>query len=152
MFVVVRRSRGFLEPVLEPDICDNYVRGGRGADDARSPRSVGKTGAKVTGFRDLRDGSKSMAKRPEIFDQDAFEQSLREQGCAESFIKPITSDFRLFVPVALRYLGRDRLFEIVNAARTEFRLGEQTPAWQEAAKYIVGWAEEQLDEYKNHKL
>lgn len=92
-----------------------------------------------------------MAKRPQIFDQTAFEESLRRQGCTESFVSPITSDFKLFVPIALRYLGEDKLFEVVNRARSELKLGEQDPAWREAVKYIVGWAEEQIEEYKAQK-
>lgn len=92
-----------------------------------------------------------MAKRPQIFDQIAFEESLRQQGCTESFVKPITSDFRLFVPIVLRNLGEEKLFQIVNSARDELKLGEQDPAWREAVKYIVGWAEEQLEEYKAQK-
>jgi len=92
-----------------------------------------------------------MAKRPQVFDQAAFEVSLRRQGCVESFVSPITSDFKLFVPVVLRYLGEDKLFEIVNRARSELKLGDQEPAWREAAKYIVGWAEEQIEEYKAQK-
>ena len=92
-----------------------------------------------------------MAKRPQIFDQEAFEESLRRQGCTESFIKPITSDFRLFVPIVLRYLGEDKLFQVVNSTRNELKLREQDPAWREAAKYIVRWAEEQIEEYKAHK-
>jgi hypothetical protein len=92
-----------------------------------------------------------MAMRPRLFDQAAFEESLRRQGCTESFVSPITSDFKLFVPIALRYLGEKRLFEIMNAARSELSLGEQDAAWQVAAKYIVGWAEEQIEEYKSQK-
>jgi len=92
-----------------------------------------------------------MAKRPQVFDQISFEESLRRQGCTESFVSPITSDFKLFVPIALRYLGKDKLFEIVNRARPELKLGEQDPAWREAVKYIVGWAEEQIEEYKAQK-
>jgi hypothetical protein len=92
-----------------------------------------------------------MAKRPQIFDQEVFQESLRRQGCTESFVSPITSDFKLFVPIALRYLGEDKLFEIVNRARPELKLGEQELAWREAVKYIVGWAEEQLEEYKAQK-
>ena len=92
-----------------------------------------------------------MAKRPQIFDQVAFEESLRRQGCVESFVKPITSDFRLFVPIVLRYLGEEKLFQIVNSARDELKLREQDPAWREAVKYIVGWAEEQLEDYKAQK-
>lgn len=92
-----------------------------------------------------------MAKRPELFDQSAFEESLRRQGCTESFVKPIASDFRLFVPIALRYLGDEKLFQVVNSARAELKLGEQDPAWREAVKYIVGWAEEQIEVYKAQK-
>jgi hypothetical protein len=86
------------------------------------------------------------AKRPQIFDQVTFEELLRQQGCIESFVGPITSDFKLFVPIALRYLGEDKLFQIVNNVRSELKLGEQDPAWREAVKYIVGWAEEQIEE------
>jgi hypothetical protein len=93
-----------------------------------------------------------MAKRPQVFDQQAFEESLRRQGCSESFVKPITSDFRLFVPIVLRHLGEEKLFEIVNSARDEMKLGEQSPAWHEAVKYIVGWAEERIEGYKAQKL
>ena len=92
-----------------------------------------------------------MARRPQIFDRNAFEESLRQQGCTESFVKPITSDFRLFVPIVLRYLGEDKLFQIVNSARDELKLREQDPAWREAVKYIVGWAEDQLEMYKVQK-
>ena len=93
-----------------------------------------------------------MAKRPRVFDQEAFEESLRRQGCAVSFVKPISSDFKLFVPIVIRHLGPERLPEVVNAARDEFGLAEQAAAWQEASKYIVGWAHEQLAQDKTRRL
>lgn len=92
-----------------------------------------------------------MAKRPQIFDQTAFEESLRQRGCGEIFVGPITSDFRLFVPIALRHLGEEKLFEIMVSAREELKLREQEAAWRESAKYIVGWAEEQIKYYKEQK-
>lgn len=92
-----------------------------------------------------------MAKRPRIFDQEAFKESLQRQGCTESMIDPIATDFKLFVPIALRYLGGEKLFQIMNESRSELALGEQDVFWREAAKYIVGWAEEQLEEYKAQK-
>ena len=91
------------------------------------------------------------ATRPQIFDQKAFQDSLRRQGCADSFVSPITSDLRIFVPIVLRALGEDRLFEIVNAARDELNLRPQDEAWRVAAKYIVGWAEEQFAAYQKQK-
>lgn len=92
-----------------------------------------------------------MAKRPPLFDQNAFQESLRRQGCPESFISPITSDFRLFVPLALRELGEDKLLQIAENARNELGLGEQKAAWEVAAKYIVGWAEGSIEKYKSQK-
>ncbi len=89
-----------------------------------------------------------MTKRPRVFDQAEFQASLRRQGCPESFISPVTSDFRLFVPVVIRNLGEDNVFEAVETARDELRLGAQESAWRLAAKYIVGWAEECIDQYK----
>jgi len=92
-----------------------------------------------------------MAKRPQIFDKNAFEESLRRQGCTESMVYPIAIDFKLFVPVALRYLGEEKIFQIMRDSRIELMLEEQDAFWREAAKYIVGWAEEQLEEYKAQK-
>lgn len=92
-----------------------------------------------------------MARRPNIFDQQAFEESLLQLGCAESFIKPITSDFRLFVPIVLREIGEKKLFEIVDNSRSELKLGDQKPAWHEACKFIVAWAEEEIDIYVAQK-
>jgi hypothetical protein len=48
-------------------------------------------------------------------------------------------------------LGENKLFQIVNSARDELKLRGQDPAWREAVKYIVDWAEEQLEEYKAQK-
>ena len=90
-----------------------------------------------------------MAERPAVFDQAAFQSSLRRQQCPESFVAPITSDFRLFVPLVLADLGQERLFAIVEAARPEYGLGEQEAAWRVACKHIVGWAEECLADYKS---
>lgn len=92
-----------------------------------------------------------MVRRPDLFSRDAFQKSLRQQGCAESFVSPITSDFRLFVPVILRELGPEKIVTIMEQARPELKLGAQRPAWETAAKYIVGWAEEQIEQYKAGK-
>ncbi len=92
-----------------------------------------------------------MVRRPDVFDKDEFQSSLRRQGCTESFVAPITSDFRLFVPLVLSKLGERGLFDLVNAARGELGLGAQELAWQTAAKYIVGWADEALADYREAK-
>jgi hypothetical protein len=39
-----------------------------------------------------------MAHRPNVFSQEGFQASLRRQGYAESFVSPITSDYRLLSP------------------------------------------------------
>lgn len=85
--------------------------------------------------------------RPNVFDRGALEQSLRLQGCAESFIPPTISDFRLFVPLVFRHLGEEQLLAIVEGAGEELGLRPQHGAWQAAAKYIVGWAEGELADY-----
>jgi len=92
-----------------------------------------------------------MARRPNVFDQEEFQTSLRRQGCPESFVSPITSDFRLFVPLVFSKLGEEGLFNMVEGARDELKLGPQRPAWQVAAKHIVRWAEESIDQYKAQK-
>ncbi len=91
------------------------------------------------------------AKRPDLFDRADFEQSLRDQGCPESFIGPTVSDFKLFVPLVFQALGEQGVFKIVNSSREELGLRYQDPAWQTAIQYMVGWAEECIEEYKSHK-
>jgi len=88
-----------------------------------------------------------MASRPDVFDQAAFQDSLRQQGCPEKFISPVTSDFRLFVPTILRALGEQQILAMAEDARAELGLNEQHAAWQTAAKYIAGWADEQIAAY-----
>lgn len=92
-----------------------------------------------------------MARRPNIFSQEEFQASLRRQGCSEGFVSPITSDFRLFVPLLIREIGEEKFFEIVDRARDELKLGEQEAAWRVAVRYVVGWAEEQIAEYKSQR-
>jgi hypothetical protein len=92
-----------------------------------------------------------VAKRPDVFSQPEFESYLRQAGCPESFVSPVTSDFRLFVPIALRALDERGLFEAVDRARPEFGLGPQEAAWRLAVKHIVGWAEDSLEQYKRAK-
>ena len=92
-----------------------------------------------------------MARRPDVFDQGAFQDSLRRQGCPESLVSPITSDFRLFVPLIIRELGEAKILTLVEGARKELKLGEQRPLWETAIKHIVGWANEQIERYKTQK-
>jgi hypothetical protein len=89
-----------------------------------------------------------MARRPDLFNKSAFQDSLRQQGCPESFVSSITSDFRLFVPLVLRALGPERLAEIAEREREELGLGEQADVWRMGAQYMVGWAEEEIERYK----
>jgi hypothetical protein len=92
-----------------------------------------------------------MARRPDVFNQKEFEDYLRRQGTPESMVGPIVSDYRLFVPLALRELGPDGLYALAEGHRAELKLGPQQEFWREVAKYAVGWADEQIEAYKAHK-
>lgn len=92
-----------------------------------------------------------MARRPDIFNQRAFEDWLRQQGCVESMIAPISSDMRLFVPIALREMGEERLFQAAELSRHELGLGPQAEFWRQVAHYACAWAEDQLEAYKAAK-
>ena len=92
-----------------------------------------------------------MAKRPDVFDQQTLETSLREQGCPESFVSPAISDYRIIVPLAIRKLGEEGIVDLLNSARHEFGLGPQESAWKAISPYIVGWAEDVLEEYKRQR-
>jgi hypothetical protein len=84
---------------------------------------TGQVGVEELGLGDRSDQQKSfkeipgggnMAKRPNVFDQAYFERRLLELGCTESFVKPIVSDYRLFVPLVFKFLGEDRLLQVVD--------------------------------------
>jgi hypothetical protein len=92
-----------------------------------------------------------MAQRPNIFDKEAFENFMRQQGCAESMISPNVSDYRLFVPLALRELGVNGIVNTAEKARGELKLGPQREYWVQAAQYAVAWAEAELERYKTQK-
>lgn len=92
-----------------------------------------------------------MPKRPDVFDRQALEEALRQVGCPDSCIAPTISNYRLFVPLILATLGRDRIEEIVNDARVELGLGEQRTAWRTSLKYIVAWAETEIEAYKQRR-
>lgn len=85
--------------------------------------------------------------RPKVFDREALEASLRKQGCAESFVGPTISDYRLFVPLLFHELGVDGVFALVEAARPALGLGDQQPAWRQAITYLVTWADEEIARY-----
>lgn len=92
-----------------------------------------------------------MPKRPDVFDRQALEEALRQVGCPDSCIAPTISNYRLFVPLVLATLGRDRIDEIVNNARSELGLGEQRAAWRASLKYIVAWAEAEIAAYRQRR-
>ncbi len=92
-----------------------------------------------------------MAQRPDVFNQTAFQEALQRQGCPESFVQSVTSDFRLFVPVILRELGEAQILALVERARESLQLAPQTAAWKVAARYIAGWATEEVERYRAAK-
>ena len=89
-----------------------------------------------------------MTRRPDIFDQARLEEVLRQQGCPESFISTAVSNFRLFVPLLFARLGEDRVFYLLYDAHADLGLGEQKSAWRSSAKYLVAWAEHELEQYR----
>jgi len=89
-----------------------------------------------------------MTRRPDLFNQDELEEILREQGCPESFVSTAVSNFRLFVPLLFAQLGEERVFDVLYAAHRDLGLGEQKSAWRSSAKYLVAWAERELELYK----
>ena len=92
-----------------------------------------------------------MPKRPEILDQQALEEALRSVGCPDSCIAPTVSNYRLFVPLVLSALGRERIYDLVCAARADLGLGQQGAAWRASIKYIVAWAESEIESYKQRR-
>lgn len=92
-----------------------------------------------------------MTRRPDLFNQEKLEEILREQGCPESFVSTAVSNFRLFVPLLFAQLGEERVFDVLYAAHCDLGLGEQKSAWRSSAKYLVAWAERELELYKTRR-
>jgi hypothetical protein len=92
-----------------------------------------------------------MARRPDVFDRTAFERALHEQGCPAQYCEAYAGDFKLFVPLLFRALGREKVLELVNDARLELGLKERDTYWSEAARYFVGWATDAIAAYKGSK-
>ena len=91
-----------------------------------------------------------MATQPNVFDREAFENSLRRQGCPDEYIQPTVSIFKLFVPLLFDYFGEEGVLQVLSEASSELDLGRQEAVWRISIHYIVGWAREALDEYKSH--
>jgi len=92
-----------------------------------------------------------MTRRPNPFDQAQLEQALLDLGCPESFVSTAVSNYRLFVPLVLAELGRERVYDIVCEARGDLGLGQQNAAWRASIKHIVAWAEAEIDSYKQRR-
>ena len=92
-----------------------------------------------------------MAHRPDVFNQKAFEESLRRHDCPVTFIQPTVAGFKLFIPLIIRELGEQKILEIMENSRAELLLGDAKAAWQTSIKYIVAWAEEQIENFKAQK-
>ena len=90
-----------------------------------------------------------MTTRPDVFNREAFEQSLLRQGCPEEYVQPTVSNFKLFVPLLFDYFGEQGAFQILSDAGAELGLGKQEAVWRISIHYIVGWANQVLDEYKS---
>jgi hypothetical protein len=93
-----------------------------------------------------------MTRRPDPFNQPKLEDALREVGCPDSFVSSTVSNYRLFVPLLFIALGEDRVFDLVDPARTELGLGEQESAWRSSAKYLVAWARAAIEDYKARRI
>jgi hypothetical protein len=92
-----------------------------------------------------------MARRPDVFDRDPFEQALADQGCPSAYVDAFVGDFKLFVPLLFRELGREKVLDLVNGARLELGLKERDTYWPDAARYFVGWAADAIEAYKGSK-
>ena len=46
------------------------------------------------------------------------------------------SNYRLFVPLVLASLGRERVYDIVCEARADLGLGQQSAAWRASITYL----------------
>lgn len=63
----------------------------------------------------------AMARRLDVFNQAAFEDSLRRHGCVESNISPYTSEFKLIMPLLLRDITKEQV--LTQAGRAQEKLG-----------------------------
>lgn len=64
-----------------------------------------------------------MARHPDVsLTKRKFEQALMDIGCHANFADAAASDFSVLMPLLIHALGKERFFEIVEAARPEVYL------------------------------
>lgn len=85
-----------------------------------------------------------MAQRPDFFDREKLEQILREQGCSESWVDTIVSNFRLILPVLLKELGTDGIAGIMLREQSTYGRHSPEDVWRNIAKPLVAWATDML--------
>jgi len=91
------------------------------------------------------------ARRPEIFDEERMRDSFRTHGCREDFIGPLISDVKLIIPLLCRNLKQEGVLAAVIESDKELSLEDQEYFWKLAIKYLVGWATDEVEEYKRRK-
>lgn len=85
-----------------------------------------------------------MARRPDFFDREKLEAALREQGCSESWVDTVVSNFRLILPVLLKELGADGITDTMMREQSTYGRHSPDDVWRNIAKPLVSWATDVL--------
>lgn len=84
----------------------------------------------------------------DLFNRQAFEESLRRLEAPDQALSPLINDFRLFVPLLIKTLGEEQFLEIIARSSADLGLNAQPESWKTTIKYLVRWAQEEIRLYE----
>jgi site-specific recombinase XerC len=126
-------------PTLSPQDCHRYwEQSTQRTSSQEKPLPVSRTPALT---------SRRVKTQSDLFNRQAFEESLSHQGVPAQALSSLISDFRLFVPLLIKAIGEEQFLEIVAKSSADLRLSSQPESWRATIKYLVEWAQEEIRLY-----
>lgn len=127
-------------PTLSPQDCHKYwEQSVQRTNSEEKPLPARRTPALT---------SRRVKAQSDLFNRQAFEESLRLLGVPEPALSPLINDFRLFVPLLIKALGEEQFLTIVARSSADLRLNSQPESWGVTIKYLVQWAQEEIRLYE----
>jgi site-specific recombinase XerC len=126
-------------PTLSPQDCHRYwEQSTQRTSSQEKPLPVSRTPALT---------SRRVKTQSDLFNRQAFEESLSHQGVPAQALSSLVSDFRLFVPLLIKAIGEEQFLAIVAKSSADLQLSSQPESWRATIKYLVHWAQEEIRLY-----
>ena len=87
--------------------------------------------------------------RPDVFNRRAFEESMLRHGVPDSMLARFVSEYRLFIPLMIQYLDKQKFLDRLPQDFSQFHLKVDNLAFlEEALEHISNWMNEEMDKYR----